>query len=102
MKDKKLEYLTFKQFVYTINIRQYYNEKEDACPIRIYLDTISWIDLAWYDWCNKDTCWEFLEKILNKDILNSYVTSMGFIEDNNQIYIWLDPNPTETLKEFAN
>lgn len=97
--EKKLEYITFKQFIYTINIRQYINEKQDAYPIRIYLDVNKWIDLGWYDWTNKGTCMETLELFLKKEILDSYVTSLGLIEDTEQIYVYLEENPQCSLEE---
>ena len=107
-----MEYITFKQFIYTINIRDYYvssngTECHDNKIIRIYYDfnnTKKYIDLGWYDYYSKGTVWEVLESTLNKKILDSVITDIGYNEDYSILEIWTEQkeNLTETLKEFQN
>lgn len=107
-----MEYITFKQFVYTINIRDYYvgssgTECHDNKIVRIYynFDNMKeYIDLGWYDYYNKDAVWEVLENTLNKKILDSVITDIGYNEDYSVLEIWTEQkeNLTETLKELQN
>ena len=80
MSNKEPEKLiTFKQFIYTCNIRSCYNNSEgkliqDNVVIRIFPPNWtgsklehSYIDLGWYDYTEKSYIWEQLEKTLSKD-----------------------------------
>ena len=108
-----MEYITFKQFVYTINIRDCYltdkgKEMNGNDIIRIYYGTEfkkdNYIEVGWYDYFNKDTVWEILNKTLNKNILESVVTDFGYNEDCMcfEIYVALKKDLRETLQEYQN
>ena len=103
-----LRYITFKQFIYTVNIRQYYNEKQDATNIRIYPDIEEirdkdlWFDFSWYDWANKDACWKILSNVLSEKILKSYITDIWLDENINVLSIRLENKPTESLQSLKN
>lgn len=108
-----MEYITFKQFIYTINIRDCYlnlNQKEilDNEVIRINWSKEGegrkdfYIDIGWYDYANKDFVWEVLETYLSKEILNSVVTDFRYNEDFNCLELWLQFEYTESLQEYQN
>ena len=104
-----LRYITFKQFIYTVDIRRYDNEKQTGTDIRIYPDNIdrvhentSWFDLCWYDWVNKDSVWKYLSIILSKDILNSYVSYIWIDKDEDILSVRLISKPTESLSSYKN
>ena len=85
-----MEYITFKQFVYTISIRSSYksiisgNEVDDGRGIRIHYGKEykkdNYIDISWYDFFNKGSVWKILENYLKKEILESVVTDFSFNE----------------------
>ncbi len=104
-----LRYITFKQFIYTVDISKYFNEKQDAVCIRFFLEdseisncTTSWFDLAWYDWHNKDASWNILNKILSKEILNSQIERIFMDDEINTLCLDLIFNPTESLSSSKN
>jgi hypothetical protein len=104
-----LRYITFKQFIYTVNIRRYDNEKQTGTDIRIYPDNIeythentSWFDLCWYDWFNKDAVWNYLNVVLSEDVLNSYVSDIWLDENEDILSIRLVSKPTESLLSLKN
>ena len=108
---KQLEYITFKQFIYTINIRNYYNNSEneecmDNQIIRIRYDreTIKdgYIDIGWFDFGTKNAVWKTLEKTLNKDILNSKIISIFYDKTYDILELGVDLNPNESLEEWGN
>ena len=106
MEEKKsMGYITFKQFVYTINIRDIYfnngKEIDDCMPIRIHFgSTRDWIYLGWDDFVTKHEVWEKLNKTLKPEILNSYVTDIKYNEDMNTLDVSIDANPIETIEEY--
>lgn len=108
-----MEFITFKQFVYTINIRNCYTnqsqkECEDNYIIRIYYcenySNREYIDIGWYDYTNKDTTWKILENSLNQKILNSVVTDFRYDKDYGCIEVYVsDKNElNQTLEEYQN
>ena len=103
-----LRYITFKQFIYTVDIGQYINEKMDATSIRIYTDLDkdktkdNWFDLGFYDWSFKASAWKFLEKVLSKEILNSYVERIWIDDTFDILCIDLVSKPTESLSSCKN
>ena len=110
-KADELKYITFKQFVYTINIRDCYtsrlgNEVMDNQIIRLIYNSNNkddYIDIGWYDFFNKDAIWGRLEKTLNKNILESIVTDFKYQDDYSCIVVYLaDKNISESLAEYQN
>lgn len=108
-----MDYITFKQFVYTINIRDCHTsfsgkECEDNNIIRIYYGNdyskSTYIDIGWYDYFNKDTVWNILENSLNKKILDSVVTDFRYNEDYLcfEVYLSSKKDLEETLEEYQN
>lgn len=109
-----MNFITFKQFIYTINIRDcYLSEKgielEDNQVIRIYYKTNfntkdHFIEIGWYDYFNKDTVWKILLETLNKNILNSVVTDFRYNEDYKvfEVYVSLEKDLKCTLQEYQN
>lgn len=98
-------YITFKQFIYTINIRDVYfnngNEIDDCKVLRIHFGGIrDWFYLGWDDFITKYEVWERLEKVLKPEILNSYITSIRYNEDMNTLDVCIDDKPIETIEEY--
>lgn len=111
---EELKFITFKQFIYTINIRQYYTnfqnkEVKDGYPIRIYYSEgfmdykkEEWFDLSWYDFTAKEAVWDNLSKILKEEVLNSFVTDFRYDEEIEQIVVYLEKQPNASLEEYQN
>lgn len=108
-----MEYITFKQFIYTINIRNFYLNEQRKEIKGNEIIRINWskegetkdrfyIDIGWYDFFNKDSVWDILETYLSEKILNSYVTGFLYNEDFNCIEVWLQEKVVETLQEYQN
>lgn len=109
-----MEYITFKQFIYTINIRDYYTsfftkkEVEDGALIRIHYGTEykkdDYIDISWYDYFCKDSVWKILESYLKKEILESVVTDFSFNQDYGliEVYICSRKDLVENLEKIKN
>lgn len=109
-----MEYITFKQFIYTINIRDCYTsaftnkEVEDGALIRIYYGTEykndNYIDISWYDYFSKDSVWKALEDYLKKEILESVVTDFSFNQDYGcmEIYTCSRKDLVENLEKIKN
>lgn len=109
-----MEYITFKQFVYTINIRTCYTspitraEIEDDVSIRIYYgreyNKYDYIDISWCDYSRKDSAWKTLEKYLKKEILESIVTDFFFNQDLCciEVYTCAKKDIEESLEEYQN
>lgn len=108
-----MKYITFKQFVYTINIRDCYISKEgkeinNNQIIRIYQGTEykkdNYIEIGWYDYFNKDTVWNILKETLNKNILDSVVTDFRYNDDYMvfEVYVSLEKDIEATLEEYQN
>ena len=84
--------ITFEQFIKTFNFRDfagYSNEYKkdiyDTKIIRIYLPyeydeckDNEWFEFGVYDFSEKEYTWDICEKIFNKEILKSYVCSIGY------------------------
>lgn len=108
MSNKELQYITFKQFFYTINIRNCYGDDiENNQIIRLINNNENednYIEIGWYDYFNKDSSWKILEKTLNKNILDSIVTDIRYEEKYNCIFVyWANrSNMNETLEEYTN
>lgn len=115
MKKNELEYITFKQLIYTLNIRDMRygrfekKEIEDCQIIKIYYDDNSsdsfgnmreYLQVGWNDFFNKDTVWKTLEKFLKKEVLDSYVTDIRYNDEEEILEICLENNPMETLEEY--
>ncbi len=104
--NEELKYITFKQFIYTVNIRYFFNEKQDSRSIRIYTDLIegkeNWFDFAWYDFFNKDATWELLETILSPQILESVIDNIWLDDNIDSICIYLVHQPKEDLTIMKN
>lgn len=103
---KKLEFITFKQFIYTINIRDCYKNRfgkeiDDSKIIRIYYKERH-IELGWYDFTAKDSVYQTLSTFLKKEIMESYITDMYYDEDVEELTLHLDDNPKEDLLSLAN
>lgn len=95
--------ITFKQFIYTFNFRYYDDSKRDEYNkydtqiIRIYFKSGSkveteyhWFEFGVYDFSNKQYTWELCKRYLNEHILNSYVDSISFNqEEDNSIRVYL-------------
>lgn len=110
-KADELKYITFKQFIYTINIRDCFinnsgKETMDNQIIRLIYDSDNkdaYIDIGWYDYCPKNEIWKRLEKTLNKNILDSVVTDFRYQDDFNCIIVYLaDKNNTVNLEDYVN
>lgn len=109
-----MEYITFKQFIYTINISDYYTsaltkkEVEDGALIRIHYGTEykkdDYIDISWYDYFRKDSVWKILESYLKKEILESVVTDFSFNQDFDciEVYICSRKDLVEDLEKIKN
>ena len=104
-----MEFITFKQFIYTINVRQYNEDisgdKCDSQIIRLYYksDSKQWIDIGWYDFSIKDSVWNRLSLFLNENILNSIVTNIQLEVETNEIKVYLeDRKDFEDLDAYAN
>lgn len=108
-----MEYITFKQFIYTINIRDCYTNKNNRETLDNSIIRINWskkgdnkkdfyLDIGWYDYYNKDSVWEILESYLSRQILDSIVTDFRFNEEFNCIELWLQLQPLESLQEYQN
>ena len=107
-----MKYITFKQFIYTINIRDCYtkNGKEilDNQIIRIYQGTEykkdNYIEIGWYDYFNKDAVWDILKETLNKNILDSVVTDFRYNDEYMvfEVYVSLEKDIGATLEEYQN
>lgn len=117
MKKNELGYITFKQLIYTLNIRDIRygrfekKEIEDTQIIKIYYDDNSsesfgierdYLQIGWNDFYNKDKVWENLEKFLKKEVLNSYVTDIKYNDEEEILTIWTNKKPFETLEEHQN
>ena len=106
-----MEFITFKQFIYTINIRESCKsiisgkEVEDGCAIRIHYGKEykkdDYIDISWYDFFNKGTVWKILGNYLKKEILESVVTDFFFNEDFGiiEVYTCSKEDLRESLEE---
>lgn len=107
-----MEYITFKQFIYTINIRELYKSENDESlqgntTIRIYHNNIKskdYVEIGWYDYHNKDTSWELLKEVLNEQILDSIVTDFRYNEDYScfEVYVSSKEEMGCTLEEYQN
>lgn len=109
-----MEYITFKQFIYTISIRSSYksaisgNEVDDGNTIRIHYgkeyNKDNYIDISWYDFLNKGSVWKILENYLKKEILESVVTDFAFNEDFGliEVYTCSKEDLEESLEEYQN
>ena len=103
-----MEFITFKQFIYTINVRNYNEEnldKLDSQIIRLYWksETKNWIDIGWYDFEIKDNVWNRLSLFLNDKILNSIVVQINMDYDLNELKVYLeDREDFEDLDAYAN
>ncbi len=106
-----MEFITFKQFIYTINIRESCKsiisgkEVEDGCAIRIHYGKEykkdDYIDISWYDFFNKGTVWKILRSYLKEEILESIVTDFSFNEDFEliEVYTCSKEDLRESLEE---
>lgn len=109
-----MEYITFKQFIYTISIRNCYTSPitgatiDDDVSIRVYYgrgyDKYDYIDISWYDYSRKDTAWKTLEKYLREEILESIVTDFFFNQDLCciEVYTCTKKDVEESLQEYQN
>lgn len=109
-----MEYITFKQFVYTISIRNCFTspitgkEIDDGTMLRVYYgreyDKYDYIDIDWYDYSRKNTVWKTLEKYLKKEILESVVTDFSFNQDLCciEVYTCAKKDVEESLEEYKN
>lgn len=109
-----MEYITFKQFIYTISIRTCYTSPitgakiEDDVLIRVYYgreyNKYDYIDISWYDYSRKDGAWKTLEKYLKKEILESIVTDFFFNQDLCciEVYTCAKKDVEESLEEYQN
>ena len=103
--SKNLEYITYKQFIYTINIRNCYQSCKnkdimDCYPIRLYYKE-QWIDIGWYDYTTKRAVVETLSQFLTKEIMNSYVTDLRLDEEIEELIVYLEDKPIETLEKYT-
>ena len=102
-----MEYITFKQFIYTISIRNCSTSPitgatiDDDVSIRVYYD---YIDISWYDYSRKDEAWKTLEKYFKKEILESVVTDFFFNQDLCclEVYTCAKKDIEENLEEYKN
>lgn len=109
-----MEYITFKQFIYTINIKDSYvsaltgKEIDDGTMLRVYYgrgyDKYDYIDISWYDYSRKDETWKTLEKYLKEEILESIVTDFFFNQDLCciEVYTCAKKDVEESLQEYQN
>nr|DAQ36297.1 MAG TPA: hypothetical protein [Caudoviricetes sp.] len=109
-----MEYITFKQFIYTIGIRDCYTSPitgatiDDGLSIRVYYgrgyDKYDYIDISWYDYSLKKDAWKTLEKYFKKEILESIVTSFFFNQDLCciEVYTCAKGDVEENLEEYKN
>lgn len=95
--------IPFKQFINCFNFRTFTNgvgnkKNEDTTIIRIYLPYIGsinsdkeWLEFGMYDfWDKSKDKIRLLEKILSKNVLNSYVTDIEYNDgDDIVIHIYL-------------
>ena len=99
---KTMDNITFKQFIYTYNFRYVNNLHgnndcdNDTCIIRIYPPTdefnrkSDWIELGLYDFSHKVVAWELCERTLSKNILESYIDTIQYNPDyNNVVTVYL-------------
>ena len=98
-----MEKITFKQFIYTYNFRYINNLKNDPYNydtqiIRIYPPNGSdyeqdWFEFGVNDFSNKDYTWNICKKVLDSEILDSYVETVQYNDDyNNVLTIYLSKN----------
>lgn len=109
-----MEYITFKQFIYTIGIRDCYTSPitgatiDDGVSIRVYYgrgyDKYDYIDISWYDYSLKKDAWKTLEKYFKKEILESIVTNFFFNQDLCciEVYTCAKGDVEENLEEYKN
>ena len=107
-----MEYITFKQFIYTINIRDCYlidgKEISDNQVLRLYYGIEykkdNYTEIGWYDYFNKDAVWEILKLSLNKNILDSVVTDFRYNKDIEgfEVYLALRKDLQENLQQYQN
>lgn len=106
-----MEYITFKQLIYTINIRELYKTKNDESlqgntTIRIYnvKSKDDFVEIGWYDYYNKDTSWDLLKEVLNEQILDSIVTDFRYNGDYScfEVYVSSKEEMGCTLEEYQN
>lgn len=107
-----MEYITFKQFFYSINIRNCYissltnKEVDDGFIIKLFYgkeyDKYDYMDISWYDYTRKADAWKTLEKYLKKEILESIVTGFYFDQDYGclVVYACAKEDVEETLEEY--
>lgn len=96
--------ITFKQFIYTYNFRniddskKYDKDQYNTTIIRIFplrenFQYNEWFEFGIYDFSNKDYTWKNCEKVLSKEILNSYISSISYNEEfDNVVTIYLTNN----------
>lgn len=105
IKEDTMGYITFKQFIYTLNTRNVWfnngKEIDDSQTIRIHYGGIrDWFYLGWDDFVTKNEVWHRLETILSPKILNSYIMDIRYNDEWNCLDVSIDNEPTETLEEF--
>lgn len=96
-----MNYITFEQFIKTFNFRMV-DEKRgemyyDTTIIRIYPDTETgmmstdnWFEFGVYNFGEPDSTWEICKNIFTPEILYSYVYSISFNTDyENLVTIYL-------------
>lgn len=109
-----MKFITFKQFIYTINITDYHRtittgkEIKDNRILRIHYgreyNKDDYIDIGWYDYFCKNNVWKILESYLKKEILESVVTDFLFNEDFFMIEVFTcsKEDLEESLEEYQN
>lgn len=93
--------ITFKQFIYTYNFRYIADKSkepydEDTTIIRIYLPSEDCNKDEWFEFGINNfgnNTWKICERIFSKEILESYIESIGYNEDiENVVTVYLTNN----------
>lgn len=84
--------ITFEQFIKTYNFR-YAPDSDtfDTKIVRIYFgDHDDWFDFGVYDFGSVSDTWERVSKILDKKVLQSYVSQFCYDYKNEVFTVWID------------
>lgn len=91
-----MQAITFEQFIETFSFRHYNQyaeserDKRDSKMVRFYIDDENldnWFELGLYDYSN--TTWRLVKRILSKEILQSYVSSMTYNTGLDTLEVYL-------------
>lgn len=93
--SKDIKAMSLRSVLSLINFRDIRDDqagmyKEDTLTVRIYTDIKRWFELGVYDFLYETERDEYLEKMLNTDILDAPVSSIRPVTDVGILEIWID------------